>query len=759
MRTAFSVIFIIAILAMGVCSIIAQRSRRSIGPAVAFLMASFTLPVLGNLLLILYSNELFAWIGYYIYFLGMDVMMFALIRFTFKYCNMTWPYKAVEILINSFFGLDLLQYILNPFLHFSFSIEPIIVDKTVYYRLVPYLGQTFHRFLDYGIFLAIIILFIVKAVRSPRIYRERYTIILIAIILGGISESFYIFSRTPMDISVVGFVVVGMFIFYFSIYYRPMRLLDRMLSDYVSGMGESLFFFDGNKKCVWANDPGRRLLEIEARNYEQVEGKMKAFFQGGEPQSETGEWKIERSVGEGADIRYYVIEKRILSDRKDQLEGYFLSFRDQTEEKKKYLVEKYNATHDHLTGIYTKDYLFERIREKIDAHPDEQYMICYFDVNDFKLVNDVFGNEFGDLVLCRIAKRIESESSEFTLYGRLIGDTFGICVPKSRFNPKHLEDLLSHFVVSEGNRETQITVHIGVYEVKDRNLEIAVMFDRARMALSTIKGDYQTHIAYYDDKMREDVLWAQRITNELPKALEEKQICPYLQPIVGPDGRILGAEALVRWIHPEFGYMPPAKFIPIFEKNGMIADVDKYMWRSACEILSGWKENQKDWFLSINISPKDFFFMDVAAEIKKIAEEYKINPGQLRVEITETVMMTEIEKRIQIINELRNAGFLVEMDDFGSGYSSLNMLKDMPVDIIKIDMAFLTKSTDDVKSKTILKNIVTLSENLGIESLTEGVETKNQYEMLRDMGCRMFQGYYFAKPLPLDEFENYSKAS
>ena len=759
MRIVFSVVFIVAILGVLVCSYLAKQSKRSIGSAVAFLMESFTLPVLGNLFLILFTSEIMAWIGYYIYFLGMDVMMFALIRFALKYCNVIRPYKGVKIIICIFFGLDLLQYILNPFLHFSFSVERITVDHLDYYRLVPYWGQSFHRFLCYGILLAVIIIFAVKAIRSPRIYRERYTVILISIILGGVCETFYIFSRTPMDISVVGFVVVGLFIFYFSIFYRPMRLLDHMLADYVSDMRQSLFIFDGNRKCIWANDPGRRLLEIEDRNFEQVDTKLQAFFKGGEPQSENGEWKIERSVGEGEEKRYYEIEKRVLKDRKEHLAGYFLSFRDQTEEKKKYLQEKYNATHDRLTGIYTKDYLFKRIRDKIDCNPDEEYVIAYFDVNDFKLVNDIFGNDFGDIVLIRIAERIKEESSEYTLYGRLIGDTFGMCIPKSRFNPKALEDIFSRFTVTEGAIEYHIVIHIGVYDVKERNLDVSVMFDRARMALSTIKEDYQTYIAYYDDKMREDVLWAQRITNELPKALEEKQIMPYLQPIVGPDGKTLGAEALVRWIHPELGFLSPAKFIPVFEKNGMIADVDKFMWRSACEILADWKGIHDDWFISINISPKDFYFMNVGAEIKRYVNEYGINPKQLRIEITETVMMTDIEKRIGILNELRNDGFLVEMDDFGSGYSSLNMLKDMPVDIIKIDMVFLSKSTNNNKAKTILQNMIILSDNLGISSLTEGVETVDQYKMLSNMGCKMFQGYYFAKPMPISDFENYCEAS
>ena len=184
----------------------------------------------------------------------------------------------------------------------------------------------------------------------------------------------------------------------------------------------------------------------------------------------------------------------------------------------------------------------------------------------------------------------------------------------------------------------------------------------------------------------------------------------------------------------------------------MIAEVDKYMWRCACEILAQWKKAHKDLFISINISPKDFYFMDVAAELKEVVREFGIDPSRLRVEITETVMMTDIENRIKILNDLRRDGFIVEMDDFGSGYSSLNLLKDMPVDVIKIDMIFLRKAKDNGKAETILHNIINLSEYLGISSLTEGVETEPQFRMLSDMGCRMFQGYYFARPMPVGEF-------
>ena len=211
----------------------------------------------------------------------------------------------------------------------------------------------------------------------------------------------------------------------------------------------------------------------------------------------------------------------------------------------------------------------------------------------------------------------------------------------------------------------------------------------------------------------------------------------------------------MRWIHPERGMLYPADFVPVFEENGMIAEMDRAIWRSVCEILTEWRETHPELFISVNISPKDFYFMDVAQKIKALISEFGLPPEKLRLEITESAMMTDEEKHLKVINELKDAGFLVEMDDFGSGYSSLNMLKDMPLDVLKIDMKFLSRSTEETKTRRILQGIVDLAEDLGFISLIEGVEAEEQYQMLADMGCMLFQGYFIARPMDSTEFEEF----
>ena len=754
MRFGFSILYVMLILALLICAFFAFKSKKAIGKSVGLLCLALIPPLAGNLIIISSGNEKISTVGAYIYYLGMDLTMAALMRFTHDYCLVDKKYNVLRFNTYLILTLDVIQLLANiHFLH-AFALTPIDVDGFAYYILVPYVGQSIHRIVDYTVFLSVLIIFVVKLVTSPRITSEKYSVILSTMAFVGLWSTFYIFSGTPIDTSMVGYAIFGLMIFYFALYYRPVRLLDRMLASIASEMSESLFFFDDRGRCIWANKQGTQLLDVKDNNYEGVTEKLiRTFNDIGEDEES---WKERKTIGRGKDAHYYVLERQTVNDVRNKTAGSFLSIRDVTQEEKALLLEKYNATHDSLTDLYTKEYLFQCIRKKLHDDPEGNYLIIYMDVSDFKIINDIYGNQFGDYVLKSIADFIMNIMPEDSVFGRMGGDKFGICIAEDEFDHVRTERDLANFVVSDGVNKHDVLVHMGIYEVAEPNLDPSIMFDRAHMALSVIKNDYQRHIAYYDDEMRNSVIWSQRLSSQLHSAIRNREVVPYLQPILDNSGKIVGGEALVRWIHPEYGFLPPNTFVPVFEKNGMIAELDKYMWRCACEILSKWKKEGKDLFLSINISPKDFYFMDIEQELRKIVSEFDIRPQELRVEITETVMMTDADNRLRVLNQLREDGFIVEMDDFGSGFSSLNLLKDMPVDVLKVDMVFLRQSKEDIKTRKILHNIMNMSNDLGIVSLTEGVETQDQYRMLNDMGCKLFQGFYFAKPMPLAEFEKYA---
>lgn len=747
MRYVMAAIIALLVIALAVCAHFARKSRKTTAPHVAALIDALLLPVIGNLVIILSGNRTLSTLGCLIYFIGMNAVVYALLAFTFDYCRYPKPKTGIKRIVLGLLVFDAAQLLCNPFFHHAFDLTAVEVSGADYYQLIPYLGQSFHRVLCYGVFMASVAIFFWKMVTAPRLYFERYAVIFFSMISIGLWETFYIFSSSPIDQSMVGFGFFGLLVYYFAIYYRPVRLLDKMLAQVASQMFQGVFFFDAVGRCVWVNKVGRETFHIDRDNYEPAAAKLVDMF--GELRGE--EWVRHDVIQVDGEKKYYLLEKHSIEDSRGKTAGAFLSIFDETERQKALEKERYNATHDALTGLYSREYLYERTREAIDSNPDKTFMICFVDIADFKLVNDIFGREFGDYALRCTADSFRSSMRPGSLYGRLSGDTFGMCIPKELFDAEIAEKALENVIVRQEDKEYHLIMHQGVYEASERDLDVSVMFDRAHMALDSIKDDFNSHLAYYDDAMRKEVLWNQRMAEDLPAAIKKRQICPYLQMIVDSEGHIVGAEALVRWLHPTEGFLAPYRFIPTLERNGMIAQVDKYMWRCACEILSRWRDNNL--FISVNVSPKDFYFMDVVKELRSLVEEFGVDPARLRVEITETVVMTDEAKRISILKELRAAGFIVEMDDFGSGYSSLNMLKDMPVDVVKIDMVFLRKTEDDARALSILNSIMQMTSNLSLASVTEGVETGEQYRRLKDMGCGMFQGYYFAKPMPVEAFE------
>lgn len=752
MRIALSVIFSVLIIALVVCMAIARRSKKDIGRVVAFLITGMATPVFGNLIIIISSNRIVSTAGYYIYFIGMDLAVYSIWYFTHLYCELGKPKKAFQIPILLLFAADLVHYALNPFLKCSFGTIVTYVEDLAYFKLAPYLGQAYHRIICYGLFVVVIVIYAVKTIKSPKVYKEKYRVIMISMIAVAVVETYYIFSRQPLDISMVGFGIFGLLVYFFSLKYRPLKLLDRMLAGMASEMPEALFFFDKSGKCIWTNAPGKNMIGISNDNYDEVKENLKYLF--GDLDFGSSGWAKRVTLGTGDDAQYTFLSMKSVVNDKKKIIGSYLSVRDITEEQQEMKREMYRSTHDSLTGLYTKEYLYENISRRLENDRETDYMVGYIEVANYKVINDVFGRRFGEFTLKKIAKFIDNSTSKKCIYGRLSDESFGILLDKSTFNKERVESILSNFTVKDDNLEHHILIHIGIYDIgPDDEIDVPLFFDSAHLATAMINDKYQERVVYYDDKLRNEIIHNQMISNQVKDALETKQIRPYLQPIVDSQGLLAGAEALVRWIHPEEGFMNPGMFIPVFERNGLIAEVDKYMWRCACEILSDWKSRGIESFISVNISPKDFYYMDVVSELKSLVEEFGIDPVKLRVEITETVMATGSIDIHKIVEDFRYYGFIVEMDDFGSGYSSLNLLKDINIDVIKIDMQFLKDSERNMKANTIIKNIIGMSEELGIDTLTEGVETAKQFEKLYAMGCKLYQGYYFSKPKPLDEFE------
>ena len=753
LQLTYTILFIALILAQFFCVLRSFRSEKKIGKYTAFLNLALIPLILSNIIIINSYNPTASAVGYYVSYISMTLVLFSLAAFTGEYCRSGAEKRRKSVIIIIMYVVaivDILQLMLGPVFHHVFTITEGELEGNVYYRDAAGWGLQFHRIVGYGLFAGILLIFLLNIIRSSKLYREKYMVIFASMLASGLLQLLFIFSKTPIDRSIIVHGIFGAVVFYFSIIHRPLRALDAMLSNVASYMNDAVIVFDATNRCMWANDCAYKMLETQQDKTDELKDRLTErfgnFFEFGE------EWT--RDVFVPVNDGYYILEKKTVRSGKagKKMVGSFLVIRDDTERRKEIEKEIYDSTHDSLTKLYDMQYLFSRVKNSILASaPEDKFTAVYVNIMNFSIINDIFGKNFGDEVLVMLADWIrEHFGGENILYGRLIGDTFGIFMPTGKFEEKVFTDGLSDFVVESGKMKTQIYVQVGVYNPVNKELDPYILFDRAHLALSAVSDKYKTIVCYYDDTIRTLILNEQTLVSELNGALERDEIVPYLQPIVDRQGRIVGAEALARWIHPVKGFLPPASFIPVFEKNGLITEVDRHIWEHACRILKDWKGTKEELFISINISPKDFYFADVVAELKKLISEYEIEPAKLRVEITETAMMSDAEEKMEIFRQLQNEGFIVEMDDFGSGYSSLNLLKDMPVDVLKMDMKFLSDSNK--RSDIIIKNIINLSNELKMITLTEGVETAEQFEMLSGMGCELFQGYYFSKPVSVEEF-------
>lgn len=414
---------------------------------------------------------------------------------------------------------------------------------------------------------------------------------------------------------------------------------------------------------------------------------------------------------------------------------------------------------DPVTGLYSKLKFYQSVRKMLTDATGETFAFVRFDIDRFKMINSFYGIKEGDNVLRSIASELRRISTAFEkfIYGRLENDIFAVCMPYKEENIDLLANALQ-LNLKKLNKDYNIKVSCGVYIINDYNMDVSEMYDRAFLAAKSCKGKFVQNIAYYDESMIENMKQEQYIINEVNRALEEEQFEVYLQPKINlMTDRSYGAEALVRWRHPEKGMISPGEFIPIYERNGIIGRLDLYMWRHVCMILRRWlDEGQNPNPISVNVSRVNIYNPHLVEILRNLITEFQIPPYLLNLELTESAFMEDQELVMKTMSRLHQIGFKIMMDDFGSGYSSLNVLKDMEVDYLKVDMKFLQQDQEfNGKGEKVLTSVVRMAKWLHLPSIVEGVETMEQVDFLKCIGCEYAQGYYYAKPMPVEEYESF----
>ena len=774
MKVFFAAVFLLVDLMLVLCLIQAKKSNGSSFSRLGGAIVAASIAVLAHVFIAATTCVSIASLAYAVFYGSVNWILIFLLRFCFSYTSLIrHDVKSGIVMLEAALmlvaAMDSIMFLFNFSSGLAFVCRAtdwngagpyFITEKRIYFHI--------HIVYSYLLAASIFATLAVKIARTPPVYWSRYLSVLVSFLVTVVWDAFFVLNKSPVDLSIIGYAVACVLLFYFTTKYKPNNLINKILARIEDSSEDMLIFFDVDGKCIYANTSALRAFGYKVKNLGEFREVVADWlddkgFDSSSPSFSAVCSKIRNGKKLHFEFTYHTLYHGSVS------EGSFFHIRDCTKEVNSFNEAFYKATHDNLTGMYNMEYLAQSISGRLKMDGAGWYIIVT-DIKGFKFINDLFGKKMGDRILVACAEIIKeivradtgTEMDEDAgpggldgVFGRVGVDRFAVLTKDPEHFKREFQRREKELNAVIETKNFPIFVHMGIFEVTDPGMDVVTMFDRANLAIESIKDSYEVFSVKYDDSMRKSHLWENKIIGELDEALEKKQFEMFLQPQADRNLKVCGAEALIRWRHPTEGLLPPAWFIGTFEKNGLIVKLDLFIWEEACRVLNMWQtQGINDLYISVNISPRDFFYIDVYQTFVNLVRKYDIPPERLKLEITETAMITDSDRRFVLIDRLRAAGFHVEMDDFGSGYSSLNMLKDIKVDVLKIDMLFLYRAKDVDRSRIIIKQVVGLAKELGITVVTEGVENEDQLKFLMEIGSDLFQGYYFSQPISLSDFES-----
>ena len=784
-KYAFFAISLLMSIIMPILSFSSAKKNDINGKPLAFMIGIAFLSVIFYNIHILVENITLAYIFADFFYSSITTLLFSIFLYTYFftdeyfYANKTIiKVYFVVFWIMAFFDISIL--LLNVFgEHNAFSLTPYFIQlsdgTSKFYCWIRHDKTPFriHLALSYLQTVFIFYLLISKIFSTQKLYRNKYLYILYALIFVILADALFVyFDSIKLNYSILVYALFAIGAYYITFYLVHNEIVNKVVKIISNDIDSGIVCFDIEQNCIYVNEKanllfeGKKSAQENARNYLR-EKIVSARAKSADNLTWTENFLLNTKTQiQNQQIEHnFKVEYHLLRDPENKILGSYLTLEDQSLLLKKYEEQSFKATHDSLTGLYTREAFFELARNMILKEPSVKRYLMATNIKNFKLINDFFGAEVGDEILRQKAKILTDVNYPDFIVGRISGDRFAILLNQEDYN---ISDYLEKsFKIQESlkAKNYKINFEIGIYPVENGESNVQSMFDKASLALKYSRDSYESRPIFYDSKLMEDLLYEKTIILDFDRALKNDEFCIYLHPQFDIHKNPIGAEALVRWRHPTKGLLQPNEFVPIFERTGYIAQLDKFIWESACQILKKWKDLGKtEYSISVNISNNDFFYEDVYKDFIELVKKYKINPSNLNLEITENVVLNDSSRTLEVIKELRKFGFKIEMDDFGTGLSSLNVLKNVEMDVLKIDMEFLAirENLNQVQSvkveekrQIILSALIKMAKLLKMNVITEGVQNEEQLKSLIDWGSDAFQGYYFSKPIPVGDFENF----
>lgn len=662
-----------------------------------------------------------------------------------KYKKFIAVFKEIWLYV---FFVDSFILILNPFFHHEFELSRLFINHNVFlcWNAKYFWMFNIHLCLCFALSAVIVGILLVKIIKANRFYKSKYISVFAVFLITLVVNVVFLKSKTYLDFSVLFYSVFSIICSCFTLFSIPRSIQNEMLKQLSDNINIGIFCFNLERKCIYSNSTAKKFFLAK----DEILNELKSLLA-------LRKDFVKRNIEIKQDDKTLTLAEEFsyLLDSQKKAYGYILKLNDITEELNKASEELFDSTHDALTGLLTRDAFYSETEKILKSDPNSQYYMICTNIKNFKLVNDLFGSEKGDEFLKEFAKKLKNTQYKTILTGRITGDRFAILINKTEVDEVDALQKIKELEKFTVSLNYKLHIFVGIYKITDINENVSSMFDKAVLAIKNISENYSVNVAYYDNDMLSILKKNREVINAFYDALNNNHFKMYLQPQVRcSDEKVVGAEALVRWETEKGVIHSPASFIKILEDNGLIHELDKFIWEQAVQLLQKWQLLGIDHHISVNVSTRDFYLIPLYETFTSLVTKYGIPPQKLKLEITETALVHDLKRHKQIITDLQKFGFTIEMDDFGSGYSSLTILKNISINILKIDMMFLSKTKHKERSKKILESVIKMAQKLGIKIIVEGVEDKEQAEFLRNLNCDFFQGYLYSKPITVANFES-----
>ncbi len=697
---------------------------------------------------------LVAEIAYNLSFIALDGIVFGLYSFSKKFAEYEKNLQIVNKVYYFLVSVDVILFILNIFYKQSFALELKSIPYNGFYWSIHFTPLIAYNFIiNLVILVFTIYMLLLKIKRVPSFYKNIYKIFVYPYCIAAIVCYLSFFLDLWINLCFFFYGFLSYLFFHYNIYKADVIIKEITVKNIIKNFPVATCWFNKEDNLVYQNKKAETLFTKELKwNENQIKLFYSKFMENNHARNLDTAVSKQTFEIKGKERIFEIIYQKLFNDH--DFIGSYLNFKDMTDEIEKNKQNYILANYDSLTGIYNRERFFEVADEQIRSNPEAEWLMICTNIKGLRLVNDLFGIKMGDEVLKHQANYIKERVKETEVYGHIVDDKFAILMLKENFTADYFDPKMLDIIKVSENNDFHIDYNVGIYESSNVIESSKYMYDKAIMALDNLPEDSTERIVYYNESIMHTYLDDRAIVSDFNYGLNNNYFYMYLQPIFDNDKKMIGAEALTRWNKPGSGILMPEQFIYPFERAGLIYKLDMYIWEKVAQKLSYWqKMGYSDLFISINISINDIFYFDVYEYLCRLIEKYSINPKNIKLGIKESVLISDYGKGISLFKQFKEKGFDIEIDDFGSRYCSLNVLKDVDADYLRINLHNMGNISSEGTGKIIIQSIVSLAKELDILVIGDNVETQEQFDFLRKIGCGIYQGYFFSKALQDKAFD------